>query len=97
MPAANEAVLARRVEIAAALRAIVSGEGVIDQPSALSPYESDGLTAYRQPPMVVVLPRTSAQVSAILAYCHREGINVVPRGSGTSSPAAHCRWSMAFC
>jgi len=84
MPAANEAVLARRVEIAAALRAIVSGEGVIDQPSALSPYESDGLTAYRQPPMVVVLPRTSAQVSAILAYCHREGINVVPRGSGTS-------------
>jgi glycolate oxidase len=84
MPTPNEAVLGRRGEIAAALRAIVPGEGVVDLPAALRPYESDGLTAYRQPPMVVVLPQTTAQVAAILAYCHRQGINVVPRGSGTS-------------
>ena len=50
----------------------------------MRPYESDGLTAYRQLPMVVVLPETTAQVSAVLAYCHREGIKVVPRGAGTS-------------
>lgn len=84
MPLPDQRILARRDEIVAALRQIVSGEGVIDQPSALRPYESDGLTAYRQPPMVVVLPETVEQVSAVLAYCCRNKIKVVPRGSGTS-------------
>jgi glycolate oxidase len=50
----------------------------------MRPYESDGLTAYRQLPMVVVLPSTTEQVSRVLAYCHAEGIKVVPRGAGTS-------------
>ena len=50
----------------------------------MQPYESDGLTAYRQPPMVVVLPETTEQVSQVLGYCHDEGIKVVPRGAGTS-------------
>jgi glycolate oxidase len=68
----------------AALRAIVPGEGVIAAERELRPYESDGLTAYRQLPMVVVLPETTAQVSAILRYCHGEGVKVVPRGAGTS-------------
>ncbi|MDB5686309.1 MAG: glycolate oxidase, partial [Rhizorhabdus sp.] len=67
-----------------AQKGIVPGEGVIDDPDALRPYESDGLTAYRQPPMVVVLPETTDQVSRILAWCHAEGVKVVPRGSGTS-------------
>jgi glycolate oxidase len=84
MPTPDAAVLARRAEIIAALRAIVSGEGVIDDSDLLRPYESDGLTAYRQPPMVVVLPETTAQVSAILRWCHAAGVKVVPRGSGTS-------------
>ena len=48
------------------------------------PYESDGLMAYRQPPMVVVLPDTTEQVSQVLKYCFEQGIKVVPRGSGTS-------------
>ena len=48
-----------------------------------TPYECDGLTAYRQPPMVVVLPDTTAQVSQVLKYCHEHAIKVVPRGSGT--------------
>ncbi|MFY9351104.1 MAG: FAD-linked oxidase C-terminal domain-containing protein [Sphingobium sp.] len=84
MPAPDEAVLARRAEIAAALRAIVPGEGVIDDRDALRVYESDGLTAYRQPPMLAVLPETTAQVSAILRWCHENGVKVVPRGAGTS-------------
>jgi len=84
MPLFDEAVLARRAEIVASLRRIVPGEGVIASEAAMRPYESDGLTAYRQLPMVVVLPETTAQVSAVLAYCHREGIKVVPRGAGTS-------------
>ena len=72
MPAADQAVLARRAEIVAALRAIVPGEGVIDGADELRVYESDGLTAYRQPPMVAVLPDTSEQVSRVLKYCSRE-------------------------
>jgi glycolate oxidase len=54
MPALDQSVLARRAEIVAALRAIVPGEGVIDTEVGMRPYESDGLTAYRQLPMVVV-------------------------------------------
>ena len=84
MPEPDQAVLARREEIIAALRAIVPGEGVIDDPAALRPYETDGLTAYRQPPLAVVLPETTAQVSAVLAWCHAHKVKVVPRGSGTS-------------
>jgi glycolate oxidase len=84
MPALDDAVLARRDRIVTALRAIVPGEGVIATEREMRPYESDGLTAYRALPMVVVLPETTAQVSSVLAFCHAEGIKVVPRGAGTS-------------
>ncbi len=84
MPAPDQATLDRRDEIVAALSKIVPGEGVISSAAEMVPYESDGLTAYRQPPMVVVLPDTTEQVSQILKYCHDNGIKVVPRGSGTS-------------
>jgi glycolate dehydrogenase FAD-linked subunit len=84
MPVAEGAVLDRRDAIVAALRAIVPGEGVIANEREMKPYESDGLTAYRQVPMVVVLPDTTEQVSRVLRYCYDESIRVVPRGAGTS-------------
>ena len=84
MPTPDAATLARRDEIIAAMRAIVPGEGVITDERELRPYESDGLTAYRQPPMLVVLPETTQQVSAILGWCYERDVKVVPRGSGTS-------------
>ena len=84
MPALDQAVLGRRADIVAALRAIVPGEGVIDSEIGMRPFESDGLTAYRQMPMVVVLPETTEQVSRILRYCFEQEIKVVPRGAGTS-------------
>ena len=84
MPAPDGAVMSRRGEIVAALRRMVPGEGVISDPASLRAYESDGLTAYRQVPLVVVLPETTAQVSAILRWCNGAGVKVVPRGSGTS-------------
>jgi glycolate oxidase len=84
MPAPDRSVLARRDEIMAALRRIVPGEGVIAHHREMRPYESDGLTAYRQLPMVVVLPDTTGQVAQVLRYCHEQGIKVVPRGAGTS-------------
>jgi glycolate oxidase len=84
MPEPEHAVLARRHTIVQALSAIVPGEGVIATEREMRPYESDGLTAYRALPMVVVLPETTTQVSRVLAYCHAERIKVVPRGAGTS-------------
>src|ERR1017187_3118204 len=84
MPEVDGAVLARGERIAAALRNIVPGEGVIAGEREMKPFETDGLTAYHQLPMVVVLPETTEQVAAVLRYCHDEGIKVVPRGAGTS-------------
>ncbi len=84
MPAPNSGVLARRAEIARALSAIVPGEGVVSTDDGMRPFETDGLTAYRQMPLVVVLPETTEQVAAVLRYCHDNAIPVVPRGSGTS-------------
>jgi glycolate oxidase len=88
LPAPDRAVLARRAEILAALRALVPagprGEGVIGDPIRLKPYETDGLSAYRQPPLAVVLPETTEQVAAVLRYCHNNNVRVVPRGAGTS-------------
>ena len=84
MPEPDAATLQRRETIVRALRAIVPGDGVIADRAALRAYESDGLTAYRQPPMVAVLPETSSQVADILRYCQGAGVKVVPRGAGTS-------------
>jgi len=84
MPEPDRGVLERRAEIVEALRRIVPGEGVIDRSSELRAFESDGLTAYRQPPMVAVLPETTAQVQEVMRYCGANRIRVVPRGAGTS-------------
>ena len=84
MPPPDNAVLRRRAEIVEALRQIVPGEGVIASEAERRAYESDGLTAYHQLPMVVVLPSSVEQVSAVLRYCQENGVKVVPRGAGTS-------------
>src|SRR5690349_1092349 len=84
MPTPDAAVIERRAGIAEPLRHIVPGEGVIVSEAERRAYESDGLTAYRQLPLVVALPSTVEQVAAVLRYCKAEGIKVVPRGAGTS-------------
>src|SRR5579859_468907 len=84
MPEPDAGVIARRAELAAALREIVPGEGVISDEDARRPYESDGLTAYRTLPLLVVLPSTTEQVARVLRYCRDHKIKVVPRGAGTS-------------
>ena len=84
MPKPDRATLDKRADIVADMRQIVPGEGVVDAANEMRAFESDGLTAYRQLPLVVVLPETVAQVSRILKYCHDRNIKVVPRGSGTS-------------
>ena len=84
MPAPDAELIARKAEILRALRKILPGDGVIGEADGLVAYESDGLSAYRQTPLAVVLPQTTQQVSAVLAWCQASGVKVVPRGAGTS-------------
>src|SRR5499427_355279 len=84
MPTPDATLIERRAGIVEELRRIVPGEGVIASEAERRVYESDGLTAYRELPLVVVLPSTVDQVSAVLRYCKQQGLKVVPRGAGTS-------------
>jgi glycolate oxidase len=84
MPVPRPAILLRKARIVERLLAILPADAVVHDAVATRAYECDGLTAYRCPPLAVVLPRTTAEVAAVLRLCHAEGIPVVPRGSGTS-------------
>ncbi|MCV2882325.1 FAD-linked oxidase C-terminal domain-containing protein [Actibacterium sp. XHP0104] len=84
MPRPDAAVIGRKAQLVARLRQILPADAVIDDPTETRAYECDALTAYRCPPLCVVLPADTAQVSAVLRLCHAEGVPVVPRGSGTS-------------
>ena len=83
MPEPDRAALAQRQAVIASLREFLPDHAVIVDSDELRVYESDGLTAYRQLPMIVALPETTEQVSTILGLCHERGIKVVPRGAGT--------------
>lgn len=84
MPAADAGIIRRKPEIVAGLRAILPDDSVIDDPAETRVYECDALAAYACAPLAVILPRTTAEVSAALAFLNRERVPVVPRGAGTS-------------
>ena len=70
-------------------------ENILSEIEELKPYETDGLAAYKQTPLLVVLPETTEEVSKILSYCNKNKIKVVPRGAGTglagsALPLADC-------
>lgn len=95
MPAPDSTILSRKPEIVARLRDLLPADAVIWDEAETRAYECDALTAYRCPPLAVVLPATTEEVSAVLAACHDMGVPVVPRGSGTSLaggalPTADC-------
>jgi glycolate oxidase len=73
----------RRTEVAAALRQILPPDSVLWRDEDLRPYECDGLTAFRQKPMVVALPRSEEEARQVLIACRRLQVPVVARGAGT--------------
>jgi glycolate oxidase len=81
-PAAGERAR-RQAEVVAALGAALPAHALLWQREDTVPYECDGLTAYREQPLVVALPESEAQVAAVLAICHRLEVPVVARGAGT--------------
>jgi glycolate oxidase len=83
MPDLDQTIIARRSDLIAGLRALVP-DGVVADDDALVAYDCDALTAYRQKPLAVVLPKTADEVSAVLAFCSANLLKLVPRGAGTS-------------
>ena len=84
MPKPDPAILARKDRVLARLRGALPDAAVISDPHETRAYECDALTAYRCPPLAVILPGSTAEVSAALKVCQEEGVPVVPRGAGTS-------------
>ena len=84
MPTPDQDVIERRTAICTALRTLVPAACVIDNNEGMRAFDADGLSAYRQLPLAVVLPETVAQIAAVMKWCNDEGIKVVPRGAGTS-------------
>ncbi len=80
----DASIAARRSAIVAGLRMAAPECPIIDGDDELCAYDCDALSIIRQKPLCAVLPGSTAEVAAILAFCHRERVNVVPRGAGTS-------------
>ena len=74
---------ARQQQVVEALSQHLPAHALLWHNEDTTPYECDGLTAYRERPMVVALPETEAQVSAVLRVCHGLDVPVVARGAGT--------------
>ncbi|SFO07199.1 FAD-linked oxidase C-terminal domain-containing protein [Nitrosospira briensis] len=70
-------------QLVASLRAFLPPEAVLHEKEDMRPYECDGLSAYRQTPMIVALPQTEEEVARILRICHAAKVPVVARGAGT--------------
>ena len=83
LPQVDSRIVAAREELIRGLRDIAK-DRVITETAALRAFESDGLTAVRQAPLVVVLPQSTAEVAAIVKLCGQMGVKIVPRGAGTS-------------
>ncbi|WP_298567805.1 FAD-linked oxidase C-terminal domain-containing protein [uncultured Aliiroseovarius sp.] len=84
MPTPNAAILDRKDQIVKRLQSVLSDGAVVHDPIQTRAYECDALTAYKCPPLCVVLPSSTAEVSAVMRICHEESVPVVPRGAGTS-------------
>ena len=81
--AQTAAQLERRLAVVEALQAVLPTHALLWHTEDVTPYECDGLTAYRQRPMAVALPETEEQVQAVLKVCHALQVPVVARGAGT--------------
>ena len=84
MPDPSARVIALKERLAERLRQVLAADAVISDVSETRAYECDGLSAYRCPPLLAVLPASTQEVSDVLRICHEMGVPVVPRGSGTS-------------
>ena len=84
MPSVDPAIVARKPSLVERFLQVLPSDAVISDEAETRAYECDALTAYKCPPLAVVLPSNTQEVSDVLRICHELGVPVVPRGSGTS-------------
>jgi glycolate oxidase len=95
MPKVDKSIILNKEKIVLDIGKIVKKENILFDEDQIKPYETDALAAYKQMPLIVVLPENAQEVSSILKYCNDNKIKVVPRGAGTglsggSLPLADC-------
>ena len=83
MPKIDRKLIKRKAEVVSELKKIIKDENVLYHEDETRPFETDGLSAYKQKPLIVVFPENTNEVSKILSYCNQNRIKVVPRGAGT--------------
>ena len=83
MPKVEKSIISNKDKIVLDIGKITKKENILFHEDEVKPYETDALAAYRQAPLLVVLPETVSEVSSILKYCNENKIKVVPRGAGT--------------
>jgi glycolate oxidase len=83
-PAPDASILARRDFIIEGLAKLLPPGSLVTSEDERRAFETDAFTAYRRMPLAVALPATTAEVSAVLAFCHQHQVPVIPRGAGTS-------------
>src|SRR5262245_13573487 len=84
LPQPDRSVVRQRESIVTDLRQLVPADAIIADEEGRRAYETDAFTAYRRVPLAVALPTSTAEVAALLRYCHANDIKVVARGAGTS-------------
>jgi glycolate oxidase len=84
MPVPNKMAIDQKATLVARLTEALGVDGVIHAIEELRAYECDALTAYRCPPLAVVLLRTTGDVAAAIRICAELSVPIVPRGAGTS-------------
>ena len=95
MPKVQQSILSGKDKIISDLSTILKNDNILSHEDEIRPYETDALAAYKQKPLLVVLPENVKQVSEILKYCNENKVKVVPRGAGTglsggALPLADC-------
>ena len=83
MPKINRKLLKNKDDVVKDLGNIIKNENILYHEDETRVFETDGLSAYKQKPLIVVFPENTNEVSRILEYCNRKRIKVVPRGAGT--------------
>ena len=83
MPKIDRKTISNKNTIIKNLKKIIKSENILDHEDQVRPFETDGLSAYKQKPMAVVFPENTKEVSEILSFCNNEKIKIVPRGAGT--------------
>ena len=95
MPKVEKSIISNKDKIVSDIGKILKKDNILSHDDEIKPYETDALAAYKQTPLLVALPETIEEVSAVLKYCNENKIKVVPRGAGTglsggALPLADC-------